>query len=265
MFEGNQLQGLAYGTSSAKNLTLSFWVKSNKTGSATVQLLQNDNSSKNISPSYTINSADTWEYKTISIPADTAGNIDNDNGPAVSLIWWLNSGATYTSGTNQTTWSTYSAADSNPANLGVGGATSDYFQITGVQLEVGSVATPFERRPYGTELALCQRYYYKIQADVAGSLFCTGRNANTTAAFGGVFFPVTMRISPTALEQSGTAADYQIRHGTTSTVCSAVPSFGATSPTGYVQFTVASGLTTGQGCDLRGATTDAYLAWSAEL
>jgi len=161
MFEGFELQNLAYGTSSAKPMTLSFWVKSNKTGSASVQLLQNDNSSKNISPSYAINSANTWEYKTISIPADTAGNIDNDNGPAVSLIWWLNSGSTYSSGSTQTSWSTYSAADSNAANLGVGGATSDYIAITGVQLEVGSVATEFERRPYGTELQLCQRYYQR--------------------------------------------------------------------------------------------------------
>ena len=162
MFEGNELQGLAYGTASAKDLTLSFWVKSNKTGSATVQLLQNDNSSKNISPSYTISSADTWEYKTISIPADVAGNIDNDNGPAVSLIWWLNSGTNFSSGSNQTTWATYSATDSNASNLGVGGATSDYFAITGVQLEVGSVATPFEHISYGESLAACQRYYEVI-------------------------------------------------------------------------------------------------------
>jgi hypothetical protein len=164
MFEGNELQGLAYGASSAKALTLSFWVKSNKTGSASIQLLQNDNSSKNISPSYTISSANTWEYKTVSIPADTAGNIDNDNGPAVSLIWWLNSGSTYSSGSTQTSWATYSAADSNPANLGVGGATSDYFQITGVQLEVGTNASDFEHRSYGEELALCKRYYQRWDA-----------------------------------------------------------------------------------------------------
>jgi len=197
MFEGFELQNLAYGTSSAKPMTLSFWVKSNKTGSASVQLLQNDNSSKNISPSYTISSADTWEYKTISIPADTAGNIDNDNGPAVSLIWWLNSGSTYSSGSTQTSWSTYSAADSNAANLGIGGSTSDYFAITGVQLEVGSVATEFERRPYGTELALCQRYYWN--PNLGGGNYFWMHPISYGAGFRRftVIFPVRMRATPT--------------------------------------------------------------------
>jgi len=207
MFEGNELQGLAYGTASAKDLTLSFWVKSNKTGSATVQLLQNDNSSKNISPSYTISSADTWEYKTISIPADVAGNIDNDNGPAVSLIWWLNSGTNFSSGSNQTTWATYSATDSNASNLGVGGAISDYFQITGVQLEVGSFATPFEHRSYGEELALCQRYYQKSYSDdvVPGTVTYSGRQSMTasgTTLSTTVSLVTSMRANPTTVMYS---------------------------------------------------------------
>ena len=201
MFEGFELQNLAYGTSSAKPMTLSFWVKSNKTGSASVQLLQNDNSSKNISPSYAINSANTWEYKTISIPADTAGNIDNDNGPAVSLIWWLNSGSTYSSGSTQTSWSTYSAADSNAANLGVGGATSDYLAITGVQLEVGSVATEFERRPYGIELALCQRYYEVINSNVNQTFWADiASGINNVCAVANLFYRVTKRATPTVAQ-----------------------------------------------------------------
>jgi hypothetical protein len=221
MFEGLELQNLAYGTSSAKSMTLSFWVKSNKTGSASVQLLQNDNSSKNISPSYTISSADTWEYKTISIPADTAGNIDNDNGPAVSLIWWLNSGSTYSSGSTQTSWSTYSAADSNPANLGVGGATSDYIAITGVQLEVGSVATEFERRPYGTELALCQRYFQKSynQTETAGTntqvgvIRFQGATDSSNNLVGTIYFKVNMRTTPTMVyyAQGGTSGVWNAR------------------------------------------------------
>ena len=200
MFEGNELQGLAYGASSAKALTLSFWVKSNKTGSASIQLLQNDNSSKNISPSYTISSANTWEYKTVSIPADTAGNIDNDNGPAVSLIWWLNSGSTYSSGSTQTSWATYSAADSNPANLGVGGATSDYFQITGVQLEVGENASDFEHRSYGEELALCQRYYYRTVSTSSNNFLGFAMAANTTNMYFPITFPTTMRSNPSSID-----------------------------------------------------------------
>jgi len=208
MFEGNELQGLAYGTSSAKDMTLSFWVKSNKTGSATVQLLQNDNSSKNLSPSYTINSADTWEYKTISIPADTAGSIDNDNGPAVSLIWWLNSGSNYSSGSNQTTWSTYSATDSNASNLGVGGTDNDYFQITGVQLEVGDTATPFEHRSYGEELKLCERYYQKFDNN---SQFHIGRTLSSNRADFTFPFRTEMRATPTVLDySSGNIAGYSV-------------------------------------------------------
>ena len=157
--EAQDLQNIAYGTSSAKTMTLSFWVKSNKTGDASFEARQKDNSDKNFGASYTINSADTWEYKTIVIPADTSGVINNDNDAGIALTWWLNSGSDRTSGSHQSTWATYANGNLNPSNLGVGGATSDYFAITGVQLEVGSVATPFEHRSYGEELALCQRYY----------------------------------------------------------------------------------------------------------
>ena len=165
--EWNDISHLRAGYSDAKTITLSFWVKASISGTycfaytSYVALHSSGDAATSYVTEYTVNSANTWEYKTISIPADTAGNIDNDNGPAVSLIWWLNSGSTYSSGSTQTSWSTYSAADSNAANLGVGGATSDYIAITGVQLEVGSVATEFERRPYGTELQLCQRYYQR--------------------------------------------------------------------------------------------------------
>jgi hypothetical protein len=198
MFEGNELQRLSYGTSSAKAMTLSFWVKSNKTGSATVQLLQNDNSAKNISPSYTISSADTWEYKTVSIPADTAGNINNDNGPAVALIWYLNSGSNYSSGTTRTTWTAYSATDSNPANLGVGGATSDYFQITGVSLEVGDVATPFEHESYAETLQKCERYYNRIY-DIWCDFAVYANNGRMSRR---VDFPTTMRANPSMTRNS---------------------------------------------------------------
>jgi len=269
MFEGNELQGLAYGASSAKDMTLSFWVKSNKTGSATVQLLQNDNSSKNLSPSYTISSADTWEYKTISIPADTAGSIDNDNGPAVSLIWWLNSGSNYSSGSNQTTWSTYSATDSNASNLGVGGATNDYFQITGVQLEVGNVATPFEHRSYGEELALCQRYYQRRGATPAmsGSYYAMMGDGmfwdNADTAFINFEFPVDMRAAP-SIESGGTFR--LVGNGTSYT---GISSFVIQWPTTYGTRINASGSgypATKNACFLQpNNNSSSYIAFNSEL
>jgi hypothetical protein len=209
LIEAQDCQSLAYGTSDAKALTLSFWVKSNVTGTATLTILQPDNSNKLLSPTYTISSADTWEYKTISIPADTSGLINNDNGAGFSIYWMLNSGTNYSSGTNRTSWATYNAADRNASNLGVGGATSDYFAITGVQLEVGSVATPFEHRSYGEELALCQRDYWKamdaaVEGATHGPIGCHYTSSITRLTW---FFPQTMRSAPT-LTFSGTLNVY---------------------------------------------------------
>ena len=201
------LQHLAFGTADAKSMTLSFWVKSNKTGAASFDILQGDNSNKHISKSYNINSANTWEYKTISIPADTSGVINNDNGSGFQIGWWLNSGTDFSSGSLQPTWSTYDSTNRNPSNLGVGGAVNDYFAVTGVQLEVGSVATPFEHESFGQTLAKCQRYYTKSYdyedspgtSTVIGAVFFRGAAADSvTNRTVNVSFPVDMRANPTS-------------------------------------------------------------------
>jgi hypothetical protein len=135
-----------------------------------------------------------------------------------------------------------------------------------VQVEQGSVATPFERRPYGTELALCQRYYYHQQATGTDDYFSNSHNASTTLARGLISFPVQMRIAPSALTQSGTAGDYRVQHQTTATNCSSVPTLSGGSVWGaLVQFTVSSGLTAGQGSVIRSVNSSAYLGFSAEL
>jgi hypothetical protein len=164
VIEAQNLQHLKYGTSAAESLTLSFWVKSNKTGGASFDMWQPDSTATGtrvFSKGYTINSANTWEYKTITIPGDTAGVIYDDNGSGLYLDFWLNSGPSYTGGSFQTTWGGLNHDTRNASNLGVGGAVNDYFQITGIQLEVGDKATPFEHRSYGDELARCERYYQK--------------------------------------------------------------------------------------------------------
>ena len=149
---------------------------------------------------------------------------------------------------------------------GVGAITSKSFVVGELQLEVGSVATPFEHRPYGLELALCQRYYYRLTPSAADQTLGVGHNTSTTAAVATNFFPVPMRSAPSALEQSGTAGNYSVAHTATSTVCSAVPTFStASTDAATTTFTVASGLTAGQGSRSRAVNTSAYLAWSAEL
>ena len=205
--EAQNLQMLNYGASGAKSLTLSFYVKSNKTGNASVAVLQNDNSNKLVSFQYSISTANTWEKKTITIPGDTAGVINNDNGYGFQIEWWLNSGSNFTGGSHRSTWTTYASTDRNVSNLGIGGSTSDYWQITGVQLEVGSVATPFEHRSYGDELARCQRYYYRSETS----------NKNIHGTFYGgsnymcqVWLPVYMRAAPSVTLSGGNASDATI-------------------------------------------------------
>jgi hypothetical protein len=196
--EGFNTADFMFGTANAKTVTLSFWVKSSVTGTYSVVFI-NSAFNRSYVTTYSISSADTWEYKTITVAGDTTGTWLANNGIGVELRFAIASG-----GTTQTTglWGTANAfcasTQTNWANNS--GAT---FYITGVQLEVGSVATPFERRPYGTELALCQRYYY---------LFASGNNANL--GVGGYYnstyvtttatFPVTMRAAPSLVQTTGT-------------------------------------------------------------
>lgn len=195
--EAQDAQHLNYGTSDALQMTVSFWVKSNKTGNASFAILQTDNSYRQMGNSYTINAANTWEYKTISIPADTSGVINDDNGEGFLIEWWSNSGSTFTGGSHSTTWEANTDADRNASNIGVGQAVNDYWQITGIQLEVGEKATPFEHRSYGDELARCQRYFYAYEL-----LGVTLVGGNTALCNGSVYFPVEMRAAPTLTSSS---------------------------------------------------------------
>jgi hypothetical protein len=203
--EAQNLQHLLYGTSNAKSVTLSFWVKSNKTGTASCDIAKPDTTSEFFSKTYQINTANTWEYKTITFPGNTLNSIDNDNESGLQLFWWLNSGSDFQGGSVSTAWRTTSFPDSNRNvnNLGVGGAVNDYFEITGVQLEVGSVATPFEHRSYGDELAKCQRYYFRFSGMASGRpMLAIGFASSTTRIYAVVNFPVEMRDSGAVTESN---------------------------------------------------------------
>jgi hypothetical protein len=211
--EAQDLQHLLYGTSSAKSLTLSFWVKSNKTGTYTIFVRKLDSTAYHFVHEYTISSANTWEKKEITISptagstsfiTSAAGVIDNDNGTGLQIGWNLAFGSTYNGATNNA-WSsnTNHYATSNQVNWM--DSTSNTFYLTEVQLEVGEQATPFEHRSYGDELARCQRYTWKLGGFGADQylastwLYFDGSTIHT----GPYYCPVQMRADP-SLTQYGT-------------------------------------------------------------
>lgn len=158
--EGLNVDDLAFGTSSAKTITISFWVKSSVTGTFSGSLA-NHTPNRSYPFTYTINSANTWEYETITIPGDTTGTWATDNSKSFALNFSLGSGSTYAGTAGAWSGSDFRAATSSTNLMATLNAT---WNITGVQLEVGPTATEFERRSYGQELALCQRYYEKSYA-----------------------------------------------------------------------------------------------------
>jgi len=161
--EGQDLQHLKKGTASAESVTLSFWVKSNKTANGQVNLRDMDNT-RIIANTYTISSADTWEQKTITFAGDTTGAFGDDNGVGLNVDFWFDSGSNFSSGAMPTSWEATATADQNAGTtLALADSTSNYINITGVQLELGTVATDFDHRSYGEELMECMRYYQICQ------------------------------------------------------------------------------------------------------
>jgi hypothetical protein len=166
--EGNTLPSLAFGTASAKSVTLSFWVKSNKIGTYAVGFRNIDNG-RAIGGNYTIDSADTWEQKTFTFEGDTVSGFNIDNTVAATVEWFFGAGTDYTSGTMPTTWATTVTANRAAGQtVNLADSTSNYINITGVQLETGTTATDFEHLQYGQQLALCQRYAVVLANSTSG-------------------------------------------------------------------------------------------------
>jgi hypothetical protein len=261
--EGQNVQYIAKGTSAAKQLTLSFWVKSNVTGTYIARLFDNDNT-RHVAASYTINASGTWEYKTITFPADATGAFDNDNAASFGVMWWLGAGTDRTSGTLQTTWASSVNANSAVGQVNVAAATNNYWQVTGVQLEVGSTATEFEFKPYAQELQECQRYFYMHIDRISDRPIANGTYYSTNDFRTVLQLPVFMRIEPTISASSGTDyfRFYRANAGDSFNSLSVV--IASNSTVELTNTTEVSG-TGGDAGFIRTNNASTYLGFSAEL
>ena len=264
--EGQDVQQLQYGTSDAKKLTVSFYVKGNASAKYTCELQNNDNSR---TTAQTFDVTTDWTRVILTFNPDTVDGFNDDNAISLTMLLWLHAGSTYTGGTFvSNTW-----ADT-VTNTRVGDSVTSFFDstnrtffITGVQMEVGSVATPFEHRSFGEELALCQRYFYRHTIS-----YLSGYCPTTTRADVALPFPCEMRIAPTAFTAVGTAAHLSVQHEATATACNAAVAVNfpdnVTSSGTRVQGSVGSGLTVGNGVILYNpdaADNDYHVTFSSEL
>ena len=271
--EGRDIKHFSYGTVSAKVITLSFWVKSNKTGLFSLQIYNgNTGTNHSMLTSYTVNVADTWEYKTIVIPANTSQVMNRTEAMGMMLDFNLASGpddivSAFDWGLNYN-----GAARAVTGQVNILDTVNNYFQITGVQLEVGDTATPFEHRSYGEELAACQRYYYQIGGASQGGggfdYLAHGFADTTTRAIHLIHFPQNMRAAPT-LVSSQTVSEFYWRApigNPTSPTATALPTLGGSSVKyGRVDCN-GSGFSAGTGCFFeQNNSVNTFIAFNAEL
>ena len=279
-FEGQDVQMFKKGTANAETYTLSFWVKATKTGINVVQFYDAANT-RQICAQYTISSTDTWEKKVLNFAADTTGAITNDNSCAFKITWWLMAGSSYTSGTLPTAWEAEVGANSAVGQINNADSTSNNWEITGIQLEVGTYTSsdlpPFRFESFGDNLLRCCRYYYKLYAEGAYADFIGGLCYGTNNANVNAYHPVPMRGEP-SIETTGTASNYAV-FVSDRKQCSSIPAIGVnatnvgagvgTAKNIYISRVdcPASGLLTANtpGWLCANNTTAAYLGFSAEL
>lgn len=259
-FEGQDLQRFMKGLSAAVPFQVSFWVKSNLVGTYTAELVD-QTSSRFCSQRYTVNTSGVWEYKTLTFPADLTGQFADSNALSLSVQFQMVNGSNMTSGVYSGVWNTTQNTRVVGSN-NLASAVNNYWQITGVQLEAGALATPFERRPYGTELALCQRYYNRLTAVGGDAVYAIGWAYSTTGFAGFYYPPATMRATPTIAGSAWEVTDFfSIFAGGTLSL-NAVNS----SPHLFlVEVTSLTGLTQFRPLAIRAVNAGDNIAFSAEL
>ena len=272
--EGNDLSSLKWGTADAEQVTVSFWVYTNKTGTYNLELYQLDNSSNpSANKQYTVSSSNTWEKKVVTFPAANNVEIPLDNTNALNLNFWLGAGTTYTSGSASDGNFHSTQANRAAGNVNIADSTDNSFRLTGVQLETGDNATPFEYLTIGEELALCHRYCFAAcpageagasasQVQLGIGSFYTDTQVETV-----VHFPTTMRSSPTLSANSGTNYFISEANATNQTFDSWTGVYGAgkSQKLLYSSGTVSDQNNQGQACRIAVENSAAYVIFDAEL
>jgi hypothetical protein len=259
LIEGYNISDFALGTASAATFTLSFWVRSSLTGTFG-GTFSNGNTDSVYPFTYTISVANTWEQKTITVAGRTSGTWNTTNGVGMYVTFGLGIGSNFSATAGSWTSSTILGATGATSVVGTNGAT---FYITGVQLEKGATATSFDYRPYGTELALCQRYYAKMTAGTGTYTgFGLGYQTDTTTAYIVVKYPTTMRSSPT-FSQSNCAINDTVSFTCAASLSTAFA--GSDSARIRVTFSPASGAQFRPVDFIANNNTAAYFDMSSEL
>jgi hypothetical protein len=246
--EGLNMADLNWGTANAASVTLSFWVKSSVTGQMGGSI-QNNGNNRSFPFAYTINSANTWEYKTVVVAGDTTGTWLATNGVGAHILF--EHGVGYQKSAAGTWVAANTTSSTGSVNLcATNGAT---WYITGVQLEKGNNASPFEFRPYGTELALCQRYCLVYSNAADGNVRFFGFNYTAVLGLAQCYFPVVTRVAPTGITVS-TASAFTFYQNGNPTAISAIGFDAASTKTADLTVT-STGLTVNGGCILAGQTS----------
>jgi hypothetical protein len=264
--EGQNVQQLKKGTANAESTTLSFWVKSNKTGTYIAYLYDNDNG-RSISKSYTIDTADTWEKKTLTYVGDTTGTLDNDNARSLDVTFLFVAGTDWSGGTLNTSWNSLTLANTGVGQVNLADSTSNYINITGLQFEVGSGASDFEFLPYDVQLARCQRYC---------QVYSDALNGNAQLALGYTYnatlglalyqnFKAQMRALPSLTASGSFIFNEQKSTGYNGISASGVAINQASNENCHLQCTISGG-TSGTPATLAfSSSTSGKLIFSAEL
>jgi len=274
LLEAQDLQLLRYGTSSAKKITLSFWVNATKTGTHVIWIYQNDDA-RSQAQTYTVNTTNTWEKKTVVFAADTTGVIDNNNGEGFRITWWITTGTNRTSGTLATTWESHSNANVAVGQVNNADSTDNNWYITGVQMEIGEFDTntippfPFESRD--SNLRRCKRYF-QIYMDASESLKdLMGGHIHDNDTFRmTMLWPVEFRATPSlSSSSSGSADHWRVITSSINTNYGSAVTFGGTNKSGQFTLVDTGGTDMSSHVDdpgyMQNAVSSCYLKLDAEL